>query len=204
MPRKQLKIGITGGIGSGKTVVTKIFSLLGIPVYNADDRAKILQTEDASLKKSIINLIGQSAYTINGDLNRAFIADVVFNDRSKLEALNQLVHPAVGNDYEVWLTKNNDAPYTLKEAALLYEAGSFKALDTIIVVSAPEALRIDRVLQRDQQRTIEQVKAIIAKQLPEAEKVARADFVITNDEKQLVIPQVLAIHEELIKKSLHQ
>lgn len=197
MPDKVAQIGITGGIGSGKTVVARIFTALGIPVYNADDRAKALQEEDTDLKASIREAFGDKAYLADGRLNRSYLAEVVFRDPEKLKRINELVHPAVADDYRQWVQQHAGAPYVLKEAALLYETGSYQALDRVIVVTAPESLRIDRVLQRDKHRTREAVEAIIAKQLPEQEKIDRADFVIVNDEKQLLIPQVLDIHEVL-------
>ena len=190
------KVGITGGIGAGKSIISKIFKLLGIPVYDADSRAKWLMNHESGLKKEIINLFGAEAYTSEG-LNRTFIAKQTFNNQSKLEQLNALVHPAVGKDYVDW-EKEQKSPYTLKEAALLFEAGSFKDLDLIIVVSAPEELRIERVLKRDTHRTREDIKAIISKQWPQREKEEKANFVIENDGSSLIIPQVLKIHEKIL------
>ena len=190
------KVGITGGIGAGKSIISKIFKLLGIPVYDADLRAKWLMNHESGLKKEIINLFGAEAYTSEG-LNRTFIAKQTFNSQSKLEQLNALVHPAVGKDYVYW-EKEQKSPYTLKEAALLFEAGSFKDLDLIIVVSAPEELRIERVLKRDTHRTREDIKAIISKQWPQHEKEEKANFVIENDGSSLIIPQVLKIHEKIL------
>ena len=190
------KVGITGGIGAGKSTISKIFKLLGIPVYDADSRAKWLMNHESGLKKEIINLFGVEAYTSEG-LNRTFIAKQTFNNQSKLEQLNALVHPAVGKDYIDW-EKEQKSPYTLKEAALLFEAGSFKDLDLIIVVSAPEELRIERVLKRDAHRTREDIKAIISKQWPQREKEEKANFVIENDGSSLIIPQVLEIHERIL------
>lgn len=190
------KVGITGGIGAGKSIISKIFKLLGTPVYDADSRAKWLMNHESGLKKEIINLFGAEAYTSEG-LNRTFIAKQTFNSQSKLEQLNALVHPAVGKDYVDW-EKEQKSPYTLKEAALLFEAGSFKDLDLIIVVSAPEELRIERVLKRDTHRTREDIKAIISKQWPQREKEEKANFVIENDGSSLIIPQVLKIHEKIL------
>ncbi|MEQ8555960.1 MAG: dephospho-CoA kinase [Cyclobacteriaceae bacterium] len=192
----RTKIGITGGIGAGKSIISRIFKLLGIPVYDADTRAKWLMKHDQELKKGIIRLFGNEAYTQEG-LNRTFIAGQTFRDQAKLDQLNGLVHPAVGNDYVKW-EMEQESPYTLKEAALLFEAGSYKDLDLIIVVSAPEELRIERVLKRDTHRSRKDIEAIISKQWPQEKKESKADFVIYNNGKSLVIPQVLSIHEKIL------
>lgn len=190
------KVGITGGIGAGKSIVSQLFKLLGIPVYDADSRAKYLMNQDPDLKKGIVSLFGSEAYTNEG-LNRTFIARQTFNNQSNLEQLNALVHPAVGSDYSKWEQEQN-SKYTLKEAALLFEAGSNKDLDIIIVASAPEELRIERVLERDSHRTRADIEAIISKQWPQEKKENKADFVIYNDGKSLVIPQVLSVHEKIL------
>jgi dephospho-CoA kinase len=140
---------------------------------------------------------GAEAYQ-NGKLNSAYISQQVFNDPRKLEILNGIVHPQVGVDFKNWCNEFSQCPYLLKEAALLYEAGSYKDLDKIIVVNAPEDLRIKRVVKRDPQRTEESVKSIIAKQWPDDEKVRRADYVIMNDDMNMIIPQVIALHEKII------
>jgi dephospho-CoA kinase len=191
-----LQIGITGGIGSGKSLVCKIFQQLGIPVYDADSHAKRLMTTDGILISGIKKEFGDLSYHPDGALNRVYLADHVFNDEKKLALLNSLVHPRVKADYDSWVHEHNHSKYVLKEAALLFEAGSGKALDKIIVVRAPEDLRIKRVINRDAHRTIEQIKAIVEKQMPEDEKLKRADFIIVNDETQLLIPQVLQLHEQ--------
>lgn len=189
-------LGITGGIGSGKTTVCKIFETLGIPIYYADDRAKFLMSHDPNLIMGIIELFGQEAYLEPQVLNRAHIAQVAFNDKDKLTQLNALVHPAVARDGLEWQAAQYDVPYTLKEAALLYESGSYRSLDKIIVVTAPLKLRIERVMARDGAKR-EEVEARIAKQMPESEKVNMADFVIYNDGEQALIPQVMSIHRQL-------
>jgi dephospho-CoA kinase len=195
---KPLQIGITGGIGSGKSLVTRIFQTFGVPVYDADSHAKALMTTDGILVSGIKKEFGDLAYNPDGSLNRTYLADHVFNDQTKLNVLNSLVHPRVAVDYDKWVQKHRDDTYILKEAALLFEANTHKNLDRIIVVSAPEELRIKRVLQRDKHRTVEQIKAIVEKQMPEREKMERADHIIVNDETQLVIPQVLALHRQFI------
>jgi len=192
------KIGITGGIGSGKTTVCKLFETLGIPVYYADERAKWLMTQDAELMRGIKQLFGEAAYTAEGTLNRAHVAKLAFSDSKKLAQLNALVHPAVQRDGESWHHAQQNVPYTLKEAALLYESGSYKNLDQIIVVTAPLEVRIQRVVQRDD-LSRSAVEERINQQLPEADKVQRADFVIYNDGIQSLVRQVLAIHQQLNK-----
>jgi len=195
----MLKVGITGGIGSGKTTVCKIFETLGIPIYYADDRAKWLMVNSPALQTGIINLFGKESYDEAGQLNRAYIGGIAFKHPKKLQKLNALVHPAVFVDGENWQQEQMilQAPYTLKEAALLYESGSHKFLDKMIVVTAPEALRIERVMKRDGlDKTAIQDR--IAHQMPEEEKVAQADYIINNDGQQLLIPQVLDIHQQLL------
>lgn len=196
----NLKIGVTGGIGSGKTVICRIFRSLGIPVYDADSRARYILDNDPALKSQILELFGGNAYTSSG-LNNVWIAQHVFNDEDKLHQLNSLVHPLVGIDFEAWSNQKVDNPYVIKEAALLYESGSYLSLDKIVVVTAPESLRIKRVLSRDKHRTEDQVKAILKRQWSEEEKIVKADFLIKNDDQELVIPQVLELHENLLELS---
>lgn len=195
----MLKIGITGGIGSGKSTVCRIFKTLGIPIYDADDTAKWLMQQDRKLVQNIQQLFGEDIYTENGQLNKAKLAQIVFNDKQALKQLEALVHPAVYEHAENWFREQAEqqAPYALKEAALIFESNSWKQLDKVITVFAPKQLRIQRILQRDE-TTVTQIEARMNKQMPEEEKVKRADFVIYNDEKQLLIPQVMAIHEELL------
>lgn len=156
-------------------------------------------TTDGILVSQIKKEFGDLSYYPDGTLNRTFLGDHVFLHQEKLEKLNSLVHPRVGADYTRWLEKQVHAPYVLKEAALLFESGSYQSLDKIIVVSAPEDLRQQRVLQRDAHRTVDQFKAIVEKQMPEEEKLKQADYIIVNDETVLVIPQVLRLHEEFSK-----
>ncbi len=190
----MLRIGVTGGIGSGKTTVCKFFELLDVPVYYADDRAKWLIQNKSSLKKEIINAYGQEVYADSGELNRAHLAGIVFQDKAALTRLNQLVHPEVIRDGFEWMAQyEGKKPYVLKEAALLYESGSYKKMDYNILVAAPEQLRIERVMWRDN-TTPEAVRARIDKQMPEDQKRAMSDFVIDNDGQHLLIPQVWALH----------
>jgi dephospho-CoA kinase len=196
---KPLQIGITGGIGSGKSLVCKIFACLGVPIYDADSRAKSIMTTDGILIDQIKKEFGSLSYDENGGLNREYLSSAVFNDPLKLKKLNELVHPRVGADSERWMEENNSHAYLLREAALLFESGSFKKLDKIIVVTAPEQLRVKRVLGRDKQRTEQDILTIIRNQMPEEEKIKKADFVIHNDETELIVPQVLKLHERFSK-----
>ena len=193
-----LKVGITGGIGSGKSTVAKIFEVLGIPVYYADDAAKRLMIEDALLKEKIEQAFGKDTYD-NGILNRAKLSSLVFNNPEKLVLLNSIVHPAIIADADKWM-QEQITPYVLKEAALIFESGSNKMLDKVIGVFTPIELRIQRVMQRDN-ISEEAVKTRISKQMNEAEKMRLCDYVITNDERELLIPQVLKIHEDLMNKA---
>jgi dephospho-CoA kinase len=191
----MLKIGITGGIGSGKSTVAKIFAILGIPVYYADGAAKRLMETNTELQQALTAVFGDQLYQ-NGQLNRPFLANLVFNDADKLAQLNALVHPATLKDAEEWMQRQI-APYCLKEAALIFESGSQQNLDYVIGVYAPESLRLQRVMQRDGVKQ-EQVLARMNKQINETIKMRLCDFVIANDEQQMVIPQVMALHERLL------
>ena len=188
-----LTIGITGGIGGGKSIVCKVFSTLGIPIYNADHRAKFLMNNDQELKKQLIELFGENAYKDN-QLNRKYIAKIVFENKDKLEQLNAIVHPAVGNDTQEWYQKNQDKKYLLKEAALIFETNGQKMLDKVITVAAPKELRIARVMKRDQ-ITREEVIKRMNNQMPQEEKIKLSDYVIHNDGIQPVIPQIWKIHQ---------
>jgi len=192
------KIGITGGIGAGKSLICHIFNLLGIPNYPADYRAKWLQSNDHELKAKIAFHFGKEAYFENGELNRNYLSKEVFGDDDKLNLLNRLVHPAVSDDFKKWCSKHSDKPYILKEAALLFETGSFKQLDATINVHANQELRLKRTLERDPQRTKESVLSIMQKQFSDEKRLEMADYVIYNDESQSVIQQVMELHEKLV------
>ena len=193
---KPLQIGITGGIGSGKSLISKIFAVLGVPVYDADSHAKGLMTTDGILVSQIKKEFGDLSYRADGSLDRNWLANHVFSDERKLQKLNNLVHPRVAADYDKWIASHRDKPYVLKEAALLIESGSYRQLGKIIVVSAPEHIRQRRVLLRDAHRSVEQFKQIVENQLPEERKLEQADYIIVNDDATLVIPQVLRLHEQ--------
>lgn len=188
-------IGLTGGIGSGKSTVAKVFETLGIPVYYADDEAKRLMNTDERLKQEIIKQFGIESYK-DGTLNRPYIASLVFTNKEKLSLLNSLVHPVTIEDSQKWVLQQI-SPYVIREAALLFESGANKGLDFVIGVSAPLPLRIQRVIQRDG-LSKEEIEQRISRQMDEEEKTKKCDFVILNDEKQLVIPQVLDIHKKIL------
>ena len=194
----MLKVGITGGIGSGKSVVCRFFALLGIPVYDSDARAKWVMHHDAILKEQLLQAFGNEVYSNNGQLNRAYLGTLVFHQPEKLTLLNSLVHPRVKTDFDNWAAAQKSTPYLLKEAALMFESEAHKQVQQIITVSAPLDVRQARVLQRDPHRTPTDVQAIINKQLPEEERQRRADFIIYNDDQQMIIPQVLALHDKLV------
>ena len=194
----MLSIGITGGIGSGKSTVCRVFETLGIPVFYADAEAKRLQNEDVTVPNVIISLFGNDVYTAEG-LNRKSVAEKVFADKNLLEKLNAIVHPATVTAFENWKLNQVDAPYILKEAAILFETGLAKSLDKVIVVTAPEELRIQRIINRENSSR-EQVIARMKNQMADEEKIKLAHFIIINDEKQAIIPQIMKVHEHLLNK----
>jgi dephospho-CoA kinase len=194
-----LRVGITGGMGSGKSTVSEIFKTLGIPVYKADDAAKRLMNEDETVKTALIKYFGEQVY-LDGKLNRQYLGEQVFNNKEKLSFLNSVVHPATINDGQRWMQKQSGA-YAIKEAAIIFESGTQRYLDYIIGVYAPVTLRIFRSKKRDN-LTQEEVKARINKQMDDAIKMKLCDIVIINDEQQALLPQVLKLHEALLKMSL--
>lgn len=196
----MLKVGITGGIGSGKSMACKIFSSFGVPVYDADSRAKFLIENDPDIVREITTVFGEEAYQ-DGKYNRKFISSQVFKDKSLLSQLNKIVHPAVGKDFENWVKKSAPCPYVIKEAALMNAASQQNGLDKVIVVSAPDALRIQRIQRRDPQRSLSEIEAIIKNQKTEKEFNAIADYIVYNDEVTLMIPQILEIHHQILNQS---
>ena len=195
-------VGITGGIGTGKSLVSKIFQQLGVPIYDADSRAKSVMTTDGILIDQIKKEFGNLSYD-GGKLNRQFLAREVFSKPERLQKLNALVHPRVALDFEKWVSEHKHHPYVLKEAALMIEAGSNNGLDALIVVTAPEQLRMERILKRDAHRTQEDIIKIMKNQLPENEKSRYADHIIVNDESRLLIPQVLELHERFLAMAIN-
>lgn len=191
------KVGITGGIGSGKSLVSRIFHVLGVPVYDADSRARWLTNNSPAVVSAVKALLGEDAY-VNGQLNRPKVASLVFPNPDLLTQLNHIVHPAVGADFTQWCIEQ-EYPYVLKEAALMFESGSHRSLDSVIHVTAPQELRIRRVLSRDPHRTEEEVRNIIARQMSPEDMAAKSDFQIVNDESTMLIPQVLDLHAAFTK-----
>ena len=191
----MIKVGLTGGIGSGKSTVSKILISKGFSVYNSDNRAKWLMNNDDNLKSNIISIFGHKAY-IKGSLNRKYLSAKVFNDSLKLKALNNLVHPLVAIDFKNWLIHQKSKDFVFKEAAILIESGAYKEMDKIIVVSCPENIRLERVLKRDG-NSPELVKKRMQNQISETEKINHADFVIKNNgsESDLVLEVEFVISE---------
>lgn len=177
---------------------------MGVPVYDADSRAKYVMTTDGILLSNIKKEFGELSFLPDGSLNRRYLSELVFQDEKRLGKLNELVHPRVAKDYQEWVAENAQHEYVVKEAALLFESGSYKLLDHVILVVATEALRIERVLRRDKGRSAEEVKQIMGQQMSDEEKMKMADVVVWNDESRLVIPQVLELHESFSLRSKHQ
>ncbi len=196
----MLHVGITGGIGSGKSIVCQVFESLGVPVFNADNAARYLMEHDAVIKQGVIDILGPDVYR-NGKLDKGKISTAIFNAPEKLTQFNALIHPATIAYSRAWMQQQT-TPYVLKEAAILFESGTDKELDYIIGVAAPQELRIKRVIARSG-HTREKVLAIIASQMDENEKMARCNSIITNDDLQPVIPQVLALHKALCETESH-
>jgi len=190
-----LRIGLTGGIGSGKSTVAKIFEAIGIPVYYADEAARRIMNEDEQVRQQITAYFGPSAYK-NNQLDRQYIGSQVFNHKEKLEFMNSLVHPVTIRDAENWMARQT-TPYAVKEAAIIFESGTQEQYDYIIGVSAPTPLRILRAMKRDGSSR-DQVLSRMNKQIQEVIKMRLCDFVIYNDEQQAVIPQVIRLHDQLL------
>ena len=197
----MLNVGLTGGIGSGKTIASKIFEVLGIPVYQADAAAKRLMESNPLLKNQLIEQFGNDAF-VDGKLNRSYIAEIIFNDKEKLQLINSLVHPYTIQDGIEWMKKQT-SPYAIKEAALIFESGSQSNFDYIIGISSPLTLRLNRTLKRDNINR-ELVLERMENQLDEETKMKLCDFVLLNDERTLLTTQVLAVHEKLIALSKEQ
>ena len=195
----MLKVGLTGGIGSGKSFVAALFAEFGVPVYEADKEAKMLIEVDPEIVAAYKSFFGNSIYTPHG-LNRKMVASIVFGDQTLLERVNAVVHPAVARHFDEWLKQHSEAPYVIHEAAILFESRSNELMDKVITVSASEAMRIERVMLRDGVGE-EAVRSRINNQMKEEERIAKANFVIVNDESQLLIPQVVQLHNQLLQLS---
>ena len=194
----MFQVGVTGGIGSGKTLVCSVLEKFGVPVYKADLQARRLMQEDPELMDRIVELFGEEAY-LGGALNRTYLAERVFGNGELLARLNAAVHPAVRKDYQRWLADQQDVPYVVEEAAILFESGASRWMDLVVMVYAPEALRIFRVMQRDGVSE-ETVKRRMAHQMGEEEKRSRSDLVIFNDENRRLLPQILEVHQDILKR----
>ena len=188
-------IGLTGGIGSGKTTVARIFSMLNVPVYNSDEAGRKITNKDPLVKSSIKNQFGADLFDNNDNINREKLSAIVFSDSTALAKLNAIIHPAVAQDFKTWCA-NQSSPFVIKESAILFEHGLDKLLDGVIVVEAPDELRVRRVMHRNG-ITEEVVRKRIQQQLPQEELVYRADWVIHNNEDHLLIPQVLDIYSRI-------
>jgi len=192
-------LGLTGGIGSGKTTVSKMFSDLHVPVYNADYEAKKLMQNSLGLKDQIINLLGDNAYK-NNVLNKNFISKKIFKDASLLQKINSIVHPAVIDHYKNWFSAQ-DSVYVVKEVAILFEINSQKNFDFILTITAPKSLRIQRIIKRDK-KSIKDIEAIMSNQLPVYKQLSNSDFVIHNNAINETRKRVCDIHNKIIKKSI--
>ncbi len=188
------KVGLTGGIGSGKTVVAKVFEILEVPVYYADKEAKRLMQEDKELRLAIQKTFGQGIYK-NGVLNRKQLAKIVFKDRNALEKLNALVHPVVRSDFSTW-AEGQKTPYVIEESAILFETGLYKDFDKIISVLCPKEERVERILKRDK-ATKEQIEARMSVQIGDRERLEKSDYILQNGKDDLLLPQVIEIDKIL-------
>jgi len=191
-----IKIGLTGGIGSGKSVVSHLLKTMGIPVYIADDESKRITSTDSLIKQQLINLLGQGVY-INGVLNKNLLAAYIFSDAEHAKIVNEIIHPRVKEDFVKWVDKNSKYPVVAIESAILIEAGFTDEVDIVAMVYAPMDLRLQRLALRDSSSSKEQILKRIQSQMDDEKKKALADFVIVNDEQIPVIPQVV----ELVKSS---
>lgn len=190
-------VGLTGGIGSGKTTVAKQFMALGIPVYIADEEAKKLMRKSKIIKRKLIQLFGDKAY-VNDALNKPFIADIIFNDSSYLEKMNAIIHPRVAKHFKKWTLKQT-GPYVIKEVAILFENGGYKHCDYVITVTAPMELRIERLLKRDK-TTKRKINAIMKNQWSDEDKVKLSDFVINNTSLENTKIQTIKVHKQILKR----
>ena len=192
----MIKVGVTGGIGSGKTLICKVFEKLGVSVFYADSEAKRILNEDEEVKKRISEKFGPGIYNENG-INKANLAHIVFNDNEALGTINEIIHPVVRQRFERWLNQQQ-APYAIEEAAILIETGAHRDLDYTILVYAPRELRISRAMERDN-KSRKEIETRMDHQMPDEDKFKKVNSVIYNDNSRMVIPQVLDIHEQLMK-----
>jgi dephospho-CoA kinase len=195
----MIKAGITGGIGSGKTIICRAFETFGVPVYNADLAARLLTDSHPEIRKCLTEAFGEDIY-IGNALNRPRFASLVFRDRQLLETANRIIHPWVKEDFNRWATTHEDCNYIIEEAAILFESGSHALVDKCITVISPAELRIKRLMNRSGM-TLDRIEDVMDNQWSDEKKIAASDFIIINDEKQPVLPQILSIHQRLIELS---
>lgn len=193
---KGLKLGVTGGIGSGKSTVCKVFGVLGIPVFLADDEAKRIQDNDRDIQIKINSIVGKDLFS-SGKLNRPELAKIIFNNKELLEKVNSLIHPAVFRSFGEWVNKQ-DSPYSIMEAAILFESGAFRLMDRIVTVVTPLEERIERLVSGNR-LSREQIMERIKNQIDDESRVKQSDFVISNSENDMIIPAIIGIHEEMLK-----
>lgn len=196
----MIKVGLTGGIGSGKTVVANVFRTLGIPVYNSDVESGILTREHPAIRQGLIDLLGNDIYLSSGELNKLQMTRIIFSDPGMRSKVNSVIHPVVISHFNEWYNNLSRVPYAIKESALLFESNSWQGLDVMILVTAPEKMRIERVVTRDG-KTKEVVRQIMLAQMNDEEKRKNSQYEIVNDSLNPVIPQVMKIHAELLKKN---
>lgn len=197
----SIEVAITGGIGSGKSYVCAVFECLGTPVYYADIRAKYLVNHNSKLKKQIKKLLGEQSY-INDIYDTKFVADTVFGNQKLLSELNAIIHPAVEGDYKEWVNNNSNSNYLIKESALVFELDKASHFYKTILITADKEIRIERLLKRDPWRSVKDIKAILAKQLDDKAKIKKADIIINTNGSELILPQIVSIHESLLKATL--
>jgi dephospho-CoA kinase len=193
----MIRVGITGGIGSGKSWICQVFARLGIPVYNADAAARMLTENDAAIRQNLISLLGNGIYS-GKSLNRTKMAEIIFNNRELLKKVNQFIHPGVVSDFQNWCKAMAGFPYVIQESAILFESELYQKFDFIVLVTAPEEVRFRRVITR-KGMTAEKIHSIMKNQLPEKEILVRSHLVLKNDDKNLVLPLILKFHTELMQ-----
>jgi len=191
----MIKVGITGGIGTGKSLICQVFSKLGVPVYFADIVARKLTLSDPEIRKELILLMGRDIYTGN-QLNRTEMTQRIFNDPALLKQVEQIIHPRVFEHFKEWCIYHANYPYIIQESAILFESEAYLLFDRFVAVSAPMKLRISRVIKR-KGMTMEMIRSIMRHQSPEEDKIKRAHYVLVNDEKRMLLPQILSLHQVL-------
>jgi dephospho-CoA kinase len=195
----MIKVGITGGIGSGKSLICQVFSKLKVPVFYADEAGRVLSETDPEIRQCLISLLGSAIYT-GQLLNRPLMSEIIFNNKSLLEKVNQIIHTRVTACFNEWCANHAQYPYVIEESAILFESNLYKAFDKIITVTSPEEIRIQRVISR-KNMTLEKIKSILKNQLPEQERLVLSQHVIINDGNILLLPQVLQLHKTFITQA---